>query len=331
MNHSFHMIDVGGKQPTHRIAIAEGSISVGEIAFALIRARSLPKGDVLILAEIAGIQGAKQASLMIPLCHPMGLDHVQIITELDESDNSIKVTCIAATHAKTGVEMEALAGVNGALLTIWDLTKMVEPNLLICGIRLLAKRGGKSGTWLNPAGVPDWVREKIAPHEQSSKLLAGVSVTVITLSDRAASGEYEDKSGPVACALFETAGATLVESVILPDDPEKLKEKILAIRKRGDTRLIVTSGGTGIAPRDNTPETIASLADRVIPGIGEQLRQFGAQFTPNSWSSRSLGATLGNMLIITLPGSPKAVSEGFQCLVKQLPHLLNTLDNIKHD
>ncbi len=330
MNHSFHMIDVGGKRATHRVAIAEGCIVVGEQAFALIRDRALPKGDVLILAEIAGIQGAKQASQLIPLCHPMGLDHVQIITELEASAHRVRVSCIAATTAKTGVEMEALAGVNAALLTIWDLTKMVEPDLGIEGIRLLAKKGGKSGLWLNPAGIPAWVRTQMLP-PPATPSLNGIRVAVITLSDRASTGEYEDRSGPLAATLLEAAGAIVTETSVLPDDPQQLREKILALQARADTRLIITSGGTGIAPRDSTPETVAALADRVIPGIGEHLRQFGAQFTPFSWSSRSIGATLGNMLIVTLPGNPKAVREGIECLLPQLPHLINTLDNIKHD
>ena len=329
MNQGFHMIDVGGKSPTHRIAIAEGRIHVGAHAFDLIRQRALPKGDVLVLAEIAGIQGAKTASQLIPLCHPMGLDQVQILTDLEETTCSIRVSCVASTHAKTGVEMEALAGVNAALLTIWDLTKMVEPDLTIDGVRLLAKVGGKSGLWLNPAGVPAWVKDKVAP--KPTQTLKGVTATFITLSDRAAAGIYEDKATPVGIALLESLGADINGAHVIPDEPAELTRKIREIQAEGHTRLIITSGGTGVAPRDKTPETIAALADRVIPGIGEQLRLYGAQFTPFSWSSRSIGATCGNMLIITLPGNPKAVREGIECLHKQIPHLINTIDNIKHD
>ena len=323
------MIDVGGKAPTHRVAIAEGRILVGEQAFALIEQRSLPKGDALVLAEIAGIQGAKMASQLMPLCHPMGLDQVQILTALEPEAHAVRVSCIASTHAKTGVEMEALAGANAALLTIWDLTKMVEPNLTIDGVRLLAKSGGKSGLWLNPAGVPEWVREHVAPAPKQT--LAGIAVAVITLSDRAAAGVYEDKATPVAKALLESLGARVTDTCVIPDEPDTLKQTIEALRAQGQVRLIITSGGTGIAPRDRTPETIAAMADRVIPGIGEQLRLYGAQFTPFSWSSRSIGATIGNLLIITLPGNPKAVREGIECLHRQIPHLINTIDNIKHD
>lgn len=329
MNQGFHMIDVGGKLPTHRTAIAEGRIHVGENAFSRIFHRELPKGDALILAEIAGIQGAKFASQLMPLCHPMGLDHVQAMTDFEPEHYAIRVSCIASTHAKTGVEMEALAGVNAALLTIWDLTKMVEPDLRIDGIRLLAKNGGKSGLWLNPDGVEDWVYERIAP--TPTKTLIGVCAAIITLSDRASSGVYEDKATPEAKAQLESLGARVTETYVIPDDSAQLKATIEEIRRLGVARLIITTGGTGVAPRDNTPETVMEIADRMIPGIGEQLRLYGAQFTPNSWSSRCVGATYQGLLIITLPGNPKAVREGIDCLNKQIPHLLNTLHDIKHD
>ena len=329
MDSMFRMIDVGSKPATHRIAIAEGRILVGEKTFALIKDRALPKGDVLMLAEVAGIQGAKNASQTIPLCHPMGLDHVQLITELDEANFAVKVFCTATTCARTGVEMEALAGVNAALLTIWDLSKMIEPGLAIEGIRLLAKKGGKSGLWIHPDGVPEWVGQKMAP--KVALPFEGIAARVIILSDRASQGIYEDKAGPLAQSLLEAGGAEVLEVAVLPDDEAALTAKIHEIQAAGDTRFILTSGGTGIAPRDRTPETIAKLADRTIPGIGELLRQYGAQFTPFSWSSRSIAATLDNLLIITLPGNPKAVREGLECLQPQLRHLINTLDNLKHE
>lgn len=323
------MIDVGTKQPTNRIAIATGVIHVGDTAFTLIRDRQLPKGDVLTLAEIAGIQGAKNASQLIPLCHPMGLDHVRITTELNESEASIRVYCTARTHAKTGVEMEALAGVNAALLTIWDLTKMVEPDLTISGIRLLAKVGGKSGCWFNPEAtlIPEWVLETVrSPVKQ---LLSGITAEVIVLSDRASSGVYEDKSGPMARQLLEAAGATVNAVTVIADEPVELQRTIKNIKASGQTRLIITSGGTGVSGRDSAPESVAAIADKLIPGIGELLRSSGAAFTPLSWSSRSIGATLGNVLIVTLPGNPKAVKEGLDVLVPLLKHLLTIIQDIR--
>lgn len=327
MTQAFSMIDVGAKQPTNRIAVATGTIHVSASAFALIRDRQLPKGDVLTLAEIAGIQGAKNASQMIPLCHPMGLDHVRVITELDESIASVRIYCTARTCAKTGVEMEALAGVNAALLTIWDLTKMVEPDLRMSDIRLLAKVGGKSGCWLNPeaALIPPWVIEMVNPPVKP--YLAGISTEVIILSDRASAGVYEDKSGPMARALLEAMGATVSAINVIPDEPAELKSKILSIKAQQSARLIITSGGTGVSGRDSTPETVAAIADKVVPGVGELLRSSGAAFTPFSWSSRSIGATLGNVLIITLPGSPKAVKEGLDVLGPLMKHLLTIIQD----
>ena len=329
MNQAFSMIDVGAKLPTNRMAIATGTIHVGPTAFPLIRDRKLPKGDVLTLAEIAGIQGAKFASHTIPLCHPMGLDHVKVITELNDTEYSIHVYCTARASAKTGVEMEALAGVHAALLTIWDLTKMVEPDLCISDIRLLAKVGGKSGCWLNPknALIPDWVIALAQPPVK--RLLEGIFAEVIVLSDRASSGIYEDKSGPVAQQLLESAGANVTAVNVIADEPSLLQEKILSIKASGKVRLIITSGGTGVSGRDSTPEAVSAIADRLIPGVGELLRSSGASFTPLSWSSRSIGATLGNILIITLPGNPKAVREGMDVLVPLTRHLLSIIQDIE--
>ena len=186
------MIHVGKKQITERIAIAQGTISVGKEAFQLIKNKALPKGDALALSEIVGIQGAKNVSLSIPLCHPLILDHIELKTELNESLFSINVYCKVIAHAKTGVEMEALAGVNSALLSIYDLTKMVNPDLQINDIKLLSKIGGKSGVWINPQGVPEWVLKMIPVEE---KTLHEINCSIITLSDRASSGIYDDKSG----------------------------------------------------------------------------------------------------------------------------------------
>ena len=326
------MIDVAAKATTHRLAIAVGEIYVGPEAFPLIASRSLPKGDALVLAEVAGIQGAKNASQMIPLCHPLGLDHVEVRTELDAERQTVTVYCSAATHARTGVEMEALAGANAALLTIWDLTKMIDAKLAIGGVRLLAKVGGKSGLWLHPDGVPGWVKDKVSPPPEpaAAPVLNQAPTATITLSDRASQGDYEDKSGALLSELLLAAGADVKQRLLLPDEQAPLVERIRQLHADG-IRLIICTGGTGVAPRDITPEAVTAACDRLVPGIGELLRQFSAQFTRNSWASRSIAGTLGDTLVIALPGSPKAVRECLQCLLPLLPHLLNTLHDIKHD
>jgi len=153
-NINWSMADISGKAVTRRTAIAAGTICLGKEAFELLVAGGLPKGDPLAMAEIAGIQAAKQTPSLIPLCHPISLNRVMIHSVLRPADYSVELFCVAEIAEKTGVEMEALTGLSIALLTIWDLTKPVNPALEITHTRLLFKSGGKSGTWTNPDGLP---------------------------------------------------------------------------------------------------------------------------------------------------------------------------------
>ena len=154
IKHGLSMADVSGKAITRRLALASGKIIVGEEAFAMLRDKSLPKGDALALAEFAGIAGAKQTASLIPLCHPISLNRVSIHTRLVPENFAVEVFCAAEIDAKTGVEMEALCGLNIALLTIWDLTKPINAALEVSDIRLLYKSGGKRGDWVHPDGLP---------------------------------------------------------------------------------------------------------------------------------------------------------------------------------
>jgi len=149
----FSMADVADKPVTYRLALASGRIIVGEHAFALLKNKSLPKGDALALAEFAGIQAAKQTPSLIPLCHPISLNRVSIHTHLVPQESAVEVYAVAEIDAKTGVEMEALCGLNIALLTIWDLTKPINAALEISDIRLQYKSGGKRGDWVHPDGL----------------------------------------------------------------------------------------------------------------------------------------------------------------------------------
>ena len=151
--HGFSMADVAAKPVTCRLALASGKINVGEKAFALLKDKALPKGDALALAEFAGIQAAKQTPSLIPLCHPISLNRVSIHTHLIESEFAVEVFAMAEIDAKTGVEMEALCGLNIALLTIWDLTKPINAALEITDVKLLYKSGGKRGDWVHPNGL----------------------------------------------------------------------------------------------------------------------------------------------------------------------------------
>jgi molybdenum cofactor biosynthesis protein MoaC len=150
----FSMADVAAKPVTYRLALAGGKIIVGEEAFKLLKDKALPKGDALALAEFAGIQAAKQTPSLIPLCHPISLNRVAIHTRLRQDGYAVEVYAVAEINAQTGVEMEALCGLNIALLTIWDLTKPINAALEITEVKLLYKSGGKRGVWTHPDGLP---------------------------------------------------------------------------------------------------------------------------------------------------------------------------------
>ncbi len=143
-----HMVDVGDKQVTHRVAVARGDISMRNETLAMIVQGNHRKGDVLGIARIAGIMASKRTSDLIPLCHPIGLTHVEVDFSIDEE--AAVVTCQARTETRsqTGVEMEALTAVQVALLTIYDMCKAVDRGMCMEGVRLIEKSGGKSGHWI---------------------------------------------------------------------------------------------------------------------------------------------------------------------------------------
>jgi cyclic pyranopterin phosphate synthase len=148
-----HMVDVGGKPPTHRIAVAQGRIEMQPATLGLVESGTAKKGDVLGIARIAAIQAAKQTSQLIPLCHPLSITRITVEFETQAAGASSAagfVTCTARveTIGPTGVEMEALTAVQVALLTIYDMCKAVDRGMMITGVRVLEKRGGKSGDYV---------------------------------------------------------------------------------------------------------------------------------------------------------------------------------------
>ena len=143
-----HMVDVGAKSETHRIAIATGKISMLPATLTIIQLGSSKKGDVLGIARIAAIQASKKTSDLIPLCHPIGLTRVAVDFEINTSESSISCSVTTETYGKTGVEMEALTALSVGLLTIYDMCKAADRGMAISDIRLLEKHGGKSGDWV---------------------------------------------------------------------------------------------------------------------------------------------------------------------------------------
>lgn len=144
-----HMVDVGTKSETHRIAIACGTISMLPATLALIQQGNSKKGDVLGIARIAAIQASKKTADLIPLCHPIALTHVSVDFDINAAASNILCTVTTETYSKTGVEMEALTAVSAGLLTIYDMCKAADRGMMISDIKLVEKHGGKSGDWFS--------------------------------------------------------------------------------------------------------------------------------------------------------------------------------------
>lgn len=306
------MADVGAKPATARRAAAVGALRMGRKAFALLRAGRLPKGDALGPAEVAGIQGAKRASELLPLCHPLPLDAVTVEFTLDARLPGVRARCVAATVAKTGVEMEALAGVSAALLCVYDLVKPVDPALTVEGIRLAFKEGGKRGHWIHP---DEPAAPSLKPHLRPR---LGKAV-VITVSDRVSKGRAVDRSGPLLAAGLREMGFKVERPVVVPDERTEIESLIR--RSSQNAVAVVLTGGTGISPRDVTPEAVSSVCDRLIPGVGEALRSSGGPAT--AALSRSVAGQLGPCVIVALPGSAGGVRDGLSVLRDLLPHAVH--------
>lgn len=312
----FRMIDVGGKRITRRRAVATGTITVGPVVFQAIAEGTLPKGDPLALAEIAGVLGAKRTPDLLPLCNPLPLDQVTVHCELLPPDR-VQVFCQAVAHARTGVEMEAIVGTQAALATVWDLSKGTEPNLTIGEVRLLLKEGGKGGTWISPGGIPAWLAAQLADPAP----LAGITAAIVVASDRAARSERADASGAALHGLLAEAGAVVGAPIVVADE----RDAIAAALTGSDARLIVVTGGTGAGPRDVTPEVLHQIADRMLDGLGERMRAESGQITERAFLSRATAAVRGQTLILALPGSPKAVRECWEIIGSLVPHTLSVI------
>jgi len=322
----YRMVNVGEKIPTRRICHAQGELLAKPETLLAIRNGTLPKGNVLPLAEAAGILAVKKTSEVLPLCHPLPIDAASIGFRFSET--SVTVLCEVTAHAKTGVEMEALSGASAALLCLYDLAKGIDPVLEISGIRLIQKQGGKSGLWTHPkhssrTPVPsgDW---------------ASLRISVITLSDRCARGESEDRSGPALQTALESQGARSISRTLLPDESEALRAEILSSVESG-IDLILTTGGTGVGPRDRTPEALAALANslgpssaRLIPGYGERIRAEGLKHTPLSSLSRGEAYLFKSTLVVSLPGSEKGALESLDAVAELIPHTLRVARGANH-
>jgi len=303
------MIDVSPKFNTLRYASAEGYLYGKPETFAKIANKTVPKGDVLEVARAAGISAGKRCSDLIVFCHPIPLDWLEVSFEINE--DSLKVTCEVRSVWKTGVEVEAITAVTGALLNAYDMLKPLDQSLSMGGIQVVRKKGGKSNFTDN-----------------FSKPL---KTAVLVMSDSTFAGERTDKSGRVIQEFLADKAVDLAVYEVLPDDKAMISERLIALADEEDVQLIFTTGGTGLGPRDVTPEATMAAIERTVPGIVEAIRKHGKERTPYAMLSRGEAGVRGKCLIVNLPGSSKGALESLQALFPGLLHIFPMIQGKSHD
>ncbi|MBI1909443.1 MAG: bifunctional molybdenum cofactor biosynthesis protein MoaC/MoaB [Deltaproteobacteria bacterium] len=301
------MIDISEKIETLRTAIAESRVLARQETIARAERGETPKGDVLDVARAAGVMAAKKTWELIPYCHPLPLDYVGIRYEL--GDGKIIIRTEVRTVGKTGVEMEALTAASVTALTIYDMLKGIDKEVVIGETRLLEKHGGKS----------DFKEEFLKP------LCAAVLVT----SDGVSSGKKEDKSGRIIAEEVQKFPVTVRHYEVVPDDKTEIRRKLLGWTEEG-IDLILTTGGTGLGPRDLTVETVRELIEREVPGIAEAIRSYGQRRTPYAMLSRGVVGVRGKTLLITLPGSSRGVKESIAAVFPNALHIFNMMKGGGH-
>ncbi|NIJ55712.1 bifunctional molybdenum cofactor biosynthesis protein MoaC/MoaB [Dyadobacter arcticus] len=301
------MVDITHKTNTLRIATAQAIVQVSKPeTIAAIESRNVPKGDVFEMAKAAGFLAVKKTPDLLPDCHPIPIEYTAVKYRIEELTIIIELT--VKTIYKTGVEVEAMHGASVVALTMYDMLKPIDKGIEIRNIRLLEKKGGKSD------------RKAVPEH---------LKIAVIVCSDSISKGIGEDKSGKKIIEKLETIKLSVQDYSIVPDDKVSIQEKISSLCA-ADYQMVLITGGTGLSHRDVTPEAVAELLDREIPGIAEAARSYGQERIPTAMLSRSVAGFAGETFIITMPGSTGGVIEYMDALFPQVLHVFSVLEGNKH-
>jgi cyclic pyranopterin phosphate synthase len=301
------MVDITSKTNTLRIATAQATVQVSKPeTIEAIQNRAVPKGDVFEMAKAAGFLAVKKTPDLLPDCHPIPVEYTGVNYRIE--DLTIVIELTVKTIYKTGVEVEAMHGASVVALTMYDMLKPIDKGVEIRNIRLLEKKGGKS---------------------DRKPLPENLKTAVIVCSDSISNGIGEDKSGKKIIEKLELLKLEVNDYSIVSDDKLNIQGKIKGLISNG-YQLILITGGTGLSRRDVTPEAVAELIDREIPGIAETARQYGQERMPTAMLSRSVAGFAGDTLILAMPGSTGGVSEYIDSLFPHILHVFSVLDGGKH-
>ncbi len=295
------MVDITHKRTSLRRAVAEAIVRVSDPeTIRAIEEDSVPKGNVFEMAKTAGLLGVKKTPMLIPDCHPVPVEFTGVEYEIEGLNIRIRME-VKAIY-RTGMEVEAMHGASVVALTIYDMLKPIDKGVSISNIRLLQKSGGKS--------------------DLNAKISRRVKTGLLLCSNAIATGKKPDKISPMVKDFLECYHLSIETILTVPDEKEALRE---GLEKLGHLGIVIIAGGTGLTPTDKTPETIAPLLDREIPGIGEAVRHYGDHRTPKSLMSRTFGGMKGNTLVLALPGSTAGMQDALHAL---FPFVLTVVDKL---
>lgn len=303
------MVNITHKVSSLRIAVAVARLTVSKPeTIAAIRQRQVPKGDVFEFGRAAGLLAVKKTSDVIPDCHPLPVEFTGITYAIE--DLTVVISVEVHTIYKTGVEVEAMHGASVVALTLYDMLKPIDKGVEITSIALREKKGGKT--------------------DFKESLTSSLRCAVMVCSDSVAAGSKQDAAGKAIIEKLQQFGLTTAQYEIIPDEFALIQEKVAQISNEG-YNLAIFTGGTGLSPRDVTPEAITPLLDREVPGIMEAARAYGQQRTPYAMLSRGVAGFIGNTLVLTLPGSTRGASETMDALFPYIIHIFRVAEGMRHD
>ena len=301
------MVDITLKKNTLREATAQAIIKVSKKeTIQAIEQKKVPKGDVFEMSRAAGLLGVKKTPEILPDCHPIPIEYTGFAYEINGLE--ITVLCTIKTIYKTGVEVEAMHGASIVALNLYDMLKPIDKGVEIYHIKLVTKKGGKSDVY---------------------KVKSDVNAAVIVCSDSISKGSKEDFAGKAIMDALKKWEVSSINYEIIPDEIDSIQEQ-LKKQHQSKRNLIIFTGGTGLSPRDQTPEALAPFLDKKIPGMEEAIRNFGQDRTPYAMLSRSVAGMYGDSLILALPGSTQGAIESMHALFPAALHLFDILKGAQH-
>lgn len=303
------MNDITNKVNSLRKAVAIAVLKVSrQETIDAIEHHQVPKGDVFEFSRAAGLLAIKKTSDVIPDCHPLPIEFARIQHRIEGL--TINISVEVHTIYKTGVEVEAMHGAAIVALTMYDMLKPIDKGIEISSVRLLNKKGGKSDC-TNQDG-------------------ASVTCAVIVCSDSIAAGSKQDSAGKAVMEKLKNHQINTSLYEIIPDELQEIQQKARTLSDEG-YQLVLFTGGTGLSPRDVTPEAIIPLLDRTIPGIMEAARKYGQERTPYAMLSRGVAGFIKNTLVLTLPGSTRGAEETMDALFPYILHIFRVAEGLRHD